>query len=69
MKTRTSAIPFGQIASMAAAITLLLGIAAGLHAVAADDVAQVTPPEDAMTKAAEGTGRRGHASGNAFRRR
>ncbi len=54
MKTRTSGIPFGQIVSMAAAITLLLGMAAGLHAVAGDE-AQVTPPQEAMTKAAEGT--------------
>lgn len=55
MKTRTSAIPFEQIVALAAASALLLAMAAGLHAVAGEDRAQVTPPQEAMTKAAEGT--------------
>lgn len=54
MKTRPSGIPIGQIASMAVAITLLLGMAAGLHALAGDDVAQTTPPQEAMAQAEEG---------------
>lgn len=48
---------FGQVVSMAGAIALLLGMAAGLHAVAGDDVTPESAPASGMAPrlAAEGT--------------
>lgn len=43
-----SRFPFGPVASMAGAIALLIGMAAGLHAVAGDDLAQETAPASGM---------------------
>jgi putative membrane protein len=43
-----SRFPFGQVASMTGAIAMVIGMAAGLHAVAGDDVAQDPAPASGM---------------------
>lgn len=54
---RLSRIAFGQVLSMTGAIALLIGMAAGLHAVAGNDVTQVPGPASGMAPrvAADGT--------------